>query len=324
LSILLNELSVARQFTSTHSFLQALEVLMQLRQVSESHGHKIECSNAIFNAQATNEASFYEAIQAFQDKNKKRSVMAWITKAVSSWDIGRLHSDDDYLICNEEVVTGTAIGETAYRKFENNESSLVSFTPSDWTISPISVDYYDNNGAIEKSCSIENHWTEKELTDYLESIQVSIQSWEMLDRRMRKECNNICFSEGAFNPLFSHPFMSGAADRICFLLSTLNRMKECYDDSGSRTAEGHQVYQDFFTGKKGGGGRGALFTDSSESEKRCFRDKLTFEKPGTDSETLFCPWHGKIQTPQYRVHFSYPMNAKDLFYVVYIGPKLTV
>ena len=41
------------------------------------------------------------------------------------------------------------------------------------------------------------------------------------------------------------------------------------------------------------------------------------------TKTLFCPWHGKVQTPQLRVHFSYPIRANEPLYIVYVGPKLT-
>lgn len=78
-----------------------------------------------------------------------------------------------------------------------------------------------------------------------------------------------------------------------------------------------------FTGKKGDGGRGATFTDSSDSEKSEFKKEMTFDNPLDAKRTLFCPWHGKVQTPQLRVHFSYPICADEALFVVYVGPKLT-
>jgi hypothetical protein len=40
-------------------------------------------------------------------------------------------------------------------------------------------------------------------------------------------------------------------------------------------------------------------------------------------EKIFCTWHGKVKTPQYRIHFSWPISAVAPLYVVYIGPKIT-
>lgn len=110
------------------------------------------------------------------------------------------------------------------------------------------------------------------------------------------------------------------------LFDVLNRMKQCFDDEGGRTVEGHRLYRDFFTGKKGDGGRGAAFSDSSDGEKQAFASELTFPNPADPADpadSLFCTWHGKVQTPQLRVHFSHPIRNEDPLYVVYVGPKIT-
>ena len=85
----------------------------------------------------------------------------------------------------------------------------------------------------------------------------------------------------------------------------------------------NEIYQNYFTGKKEGGGRGSLFSDSSDSEKVEFKQKLTFVHPGKDKQTLFCSWHGKVQTPQLRIHFSSRILATEPLYIVYVGPKIT-
>jgi len=317
LSILLNDFSLAGQFTSTHAFLQSLELLMKLRQVSECRGYKLECSSTLVNNQVTNELTLYEAIQSLQEISKKRSVMAWITKAATSWGQNRLHNDDDYLICNDEVVTGTAIGEAAYRNHENKESSLVSFAPSDWMVSPINVDYFYDNENKNKSCAVKNYWTVDSLTDYLDSILAPIQSWKELEKRMRSECEYLNFSEDSFSLLFPQPFVTGASDRIVVLLRTLDRYSQCFDERGNRTDEGNEIYQNYFTGDR------ARFTDSSDDEKRRFENELKFALPDRGAAKVLCPWHGKIQTPQLRIHFAWPEQNGGNFDVVYIGPKIT-
>ncbi|MDA1277088.1 MAG: hypothetical protein O2960_23995, partial [Verrucomicrobia bacterium] len=74
-------------------------------------------------------------------------------------------------------------------------------------------------------------------------------------------------------------------------------------------------------------GNEARFTDSSDDEKRDFKKAMTFTHPVTGQE-VFCSWHGKIQTPLYRIHVEWPMPEKvnDVYQpllVAYIGPKLT-
>jgi hypothetical protein len=70
----------------------------------------------------------------------------------------------------------------------------------------------------------------------------------------------------------------------------------------------------------------ARFTDSSDTEKkdRQFAQAMTFTHPETRGR-VFCSWHGKIQTPLYRIHFEWPIpdNQDRKILVAYIGPKLT-
>jgi len=322
--MLLNELSLHGQFSSTHSFWESLERVMILRNIAGSYGHLIEINNSIFDAQVTSSSKMCEAVHTSVSKDKIRSVMNWLTKQGKLWINQQMHSDEDYLSFNEEVITGTSLGEAAFRIFEGKGAAVLSFFPSDWEAPLIKVDYYYSGDKKEKSCDVRNYWEEENFSEYLESIKTPIHSWNKLKNRMHEECKNITFSEDAFEPLFPRPFVAGAADRIVFLLKTLDHLKQCYDRNGKRTAEGHEIYQNFFTGKKGSRGRGALFTDSSDDEKRTFKSVLTFPNPSHPLEELFCPMHGKTQTPQFRVHFSWPMQADEPFYVVYVGPKRTL
>lgn len=105
--------------------------------------------------------------------------------------------------------------------------------------------------------------------------------------------------------------------RIVELLETLNKYKNCFDEQGQRSAEGDRLYQDHFAKTKG------WFTDSSDEEKNEFKEKLTFKHPANRNENLFCAGHGKVKTPQIRIHFPWPVRANEPLYVVYIGPKLT-
>ena len=101
------------------------------------------------------------------------------------------------------------------------------------------------------------------------------------------------------------------------LFELLDRLARAFDADGARTSEGHRIYQDHFTGDRGS------FSDSSDSEKRDFREALTFRRPDDTGESLFCTWHGKVRRPALRVHFSWPIRFGEPVYVVYAGPKIT-
>ena len=86
-------------------------------------------------------------------------------------------------------------------------------------------------------------------------------------------------------------------------LEVLHRLKKCFDMNGARTKEGHVLYQQHFTGGN------AWFSDESAANQADFGAELTFPNPDAPGETLFCSWHGKVKTPQYRIHFSWPVTA---------------
>ena len=108
-----------------------------------------------------------------------------------------------------------------------------------------------------------------------------------------------------------------AAERIQVLLYTLDKFKGCFNEDGQRNAEGHRIYADHFAGAK------AWFSDSSDTEKSVFRKALTFPHPAEPGKPLFCTWHGKVKSPQIRIHFSWPVRSDTPLYVVYVGPKRT-
>ena len=133
----------------------------------------------------------------------------------------------------------------------------------------------------------------------------------------RGQCDALTFSEDCFGALRGHPFVEGAARHVLVLLDVLHQFSRCFDNAGQRTPEGQRLYQDHFTGGK------AWFSDSSDAEKEDFKSDLTFKHPTAQGETLFCTWHGKVKTPQIRIHFSWPVRANEPLYVVYVGPKIT-
>ena len=45
-------------------------------------------------------------------------------------------------------------------------------------------------------------------------------------------------------------FHQGIAERVLLRLSVLNEIRNCFDARGTRTSEGHRLYQKHFTGDK--------------------------------------------------------------------------
>ena len=256
-----------------------------------------------------------QAIQRLEQA-EKNALMQWMTRLGPFWDDERLHGPDDYLECADQVVTDTAIGEASFRCLHGTDYHLVSLLPSSWEQSPLSVWWRCASG-IDRNVEVANHISLEDLGVALRLAPDPIASWEQLAVVTRARFPNLYFANDAFEPFRGVPFSPGVAHRVIERMDVLERLQCCFDANGERTPEGHRLYQEYFTGDK------AWFSDSSDSEINEFRSELTFRHPEIEGETLFCTMHGKVKTPQIRIHFSWPVRMGMPLYVVYVGPKLT-
>ena len=313
--LLFNDLSIHGQFPDVAAFQGAIGRVMAMRELARRrYGRELQCHRNVAHAPVTRDSSMPQAIQGMS-KDKRSALMQWLARSGPFWEDHRRHGGGDWLECNGEVVTDTAAGEAAYRLFHGIGCGLVSMDPSSWLLSPLPVEWHDSKPT--RSIDVPNYWEAKALTAALDAAPVSLASWSDLEAAARSRCPDLTFSPDCFEPLRGHPFGAGAAQALLSRLTVLHDLKNCFDDRGQRTPEGHETYRKHFTGKK------AWFSDSSDSEKADFRRDLTFSHPSDAGETLFCTWHGKVKTPQLRIHFSWPVHAAEPLYVVYVGPKIT-
>lgn len=312
---LVNDLSLHGQFHDVAAFVRAVDTLMEIRAEIIRLGSALYCHRKLRLAQVTAEIPLPQAAQGLPI-DKQRALMSWLGKLGPYWEDAQLHAGDEYLEVAGNVVTDTAVAEAAICISREIARELISFSPSDWLNTPIIVDWVREDGEREQ-IHVPNHWTIDSVKASLEDHPVGIDSWASLEAHLRHSCTRLTLSDDAFGPLQGYPFVVAASARIRFLLNTLNHFKGCFNESGERTREGHRLFASCFTGAAG------LFSDSSASEKNEFREELTFRHPSQPGNYLFCPWHGKVRTPPFRIHFSWPITLKDPLHVVYIGPKIT-
>lgn len=312
----MNDLSLQGQFDGASEFRKAIRRIMKMRSVALRFGVSVQCHRNMRCAMVTRNLNMPQ-ILGYLPTDERRALIQWMTRHGPFWEDVQMHTSDDYLACNGEIVTDTSVGEAAYSSFHGVDKHLISFTPSSWESSPINVSWVNDSNEPTCDIEIENFWKINELQILLQTFEEPPSTWEQLEKRVRGRFQNLKFSDACFESLERRPFAPGAARRIQVLLNTLNRFVGCFDEAGQRTPEGNIIYQEHFTGAK------AWFSDSSNSEKNDFREKLTFHHPELPGETLFCSWHGKVKSPQTRIHFSWPIVANEALYVVYIGPKIT-
>ena len=292
---------------------------MAMRNVARRLGRDMHCSRGLASLEPIANVPMQQAVQQLL-ADERRALIGWLTRGGPFWDEFRQHGRDDWLECRNEVVTDSAVGEAAYRTLHGVSSGLASATPSDWDFSPIEVLWRrETEGLANQSTSLQN-WREATALEYgLQQAAPPVRSWADLQSSSPIRFRNLTFSGDCFGPLAGVPFVRSSADRILVLLEILDRFTLAFDADGERTPDGHQIYQTYFTGMDDN----PWFTDSSDSEKRNFRRRLTFPHPEDSRKSLFCTWHGKERRLTLRLHFSWPVRASEPVYVVYVGPKLT-
>ncbi|MCK0165743.1 hypothetical protein [Marinobacter sp. S6332] len=315
MELLFNECSLHGQFTDVQSFVTSLDVLMGMRQVAKRYGRELYCRRTCQQARVTHQLTLPQAIQ-YIEKDKVRALMGWFNRTGPYWEESQHHSGEEYLACQGELVTDTAIGECAHLQFSNRKAELVSLSPSQWTSTPLEVEWYKDDVG-EWSVTLTNHTGIATLEAALLHSSPMLQSWGQMEQACLSRFDNLTFSEDAFSPLKGTPFVVSAANSIVDLLAVLSEFKAAHLTGEGRTERGHIIYQQYFTGGN------AWYSDSSNREKSDFENDMTFRLPGGEGESLFAPFHGKVQTPQLRIHFSWPIKTGTPLYVLYVGPKIT-
>lgn len=289
---------------------------MTIRATAHRYGREVHCNRALLAAHAQPGVPLQRTLGRLP-QNERRAAIGWMTKSGPFWDDLRRHSDDDWLECGGDVVTDTAVGEAAFRALHNTDCGLISVTPSEWEYSPVEV-LWRREGLADRSTNLGNWWDDDELERKLQEAPPPIRSWEELRVLSYTRFRALTFADDCFMPLAGVPFALSAVDRMLALFDILDRFARAFDAAGRRTSEGHAIYRHYFTG-----GTNALFSDSSDREKRRFRSEMTFHHPYEPGEFLFCTWHGKVRAPMLRMHYWWSGRAGDPVYVVYAGPKIT-
>ena len=318
LELFFNERSLHGQFPDLSSFGKSIARVMEMREVAWHYGRDIRCHRNTADAAAVGTKSV-RAVLAGLERDTRSALWQWLAKTGPFWDEEQQHGRDDYLECQDEVVTDTGIGEAAFCVFRGAECAIVSAKPSDWSASPLSVAWREDEGPAE-SVEIHNYTEVAVLRAAVEDRPKPMLSWDALELSAKRRCPDLVFSPKTFGPLQGIPFHPVTAERLLRRLLTLQAVKNGFDTQRRRTPEANRIYRTQFSGEM------APFSDSSKRERNRFRSQLTFAHPTKPGESLFCPWHGKVRmrkTQPVRIHFSWPIKADTPLFVVYVGPKIT-
>lgn len=316
-----NDLSVQGQLS--HAIIaETLREILRFRQAVKARDASLRVSRTLLDRPAMGGTTFRTLIDAIPSTDAvKRTFLSWLTREGPFLEDEREHSPGTWFEFKGEVVTDTILGEAAHRTLEAAGSSatsnvaVTSLASSDMTEPRLAVERVEDTDRV--TIEVDNIIEVAPLVAWLAAREPPIRSWTDLEARARGRCPNLTFAVSAFHALRPQPFHNGCAERLLERLEVLERLLSCFDATGAFTAAGLDLRQMHFEGKK------AWFTDSSDAEKVDFKSELTFDHPDRPGEKLFCPWHGKEKSQQFRIHHSYPIAKGQPLYVVYVGPKLT-
>lgn len=313
--IIFDELSLHGQFRDLSVFGESIGRVMRLRHEARRYGVEVRCHRNTVNAEVAPGRTVVAAVRRMSREDRS-ALLQRLTRVGPFWTDARRHGSGEYLECRGEVVTDHGVGEAAYCVLQGVAGAVVTVDPSDWLQSPLRVEWHAEGEGV-RQVEVDNLWTAEALRAAIEGAPRSVESWADLEDAAAKVCPDLTFSPDAFEPLRSCPFHPGVAQRLLARFRTLQEIKRGFDARGRRTEEAKRLYQREFVGSR------ALFSDSTEGERRRFPSEMTFRDPTRPGEKLFCPWHGKARTLQFRVHFSWPIRAREALRVVYVGPKIT-
>ena len=275
MDLLANDLSIHMQFHDLSSFRSALERLMVMRKTARRFGREVSCHRALLTIAPMPDMTMQQAL-GHLTVNEKRSVLSWLMRRGPFWDDIRQHGADDWLECQGDIVTDSAVGEAAFRTLHGVACCLVSAVPSDWDYSPVAVTWRRKSDGLEEQHTIVDNWRDVvTLEENLRDAAPPIRSWNELRKTSTSRFTSLIFAQDCFNPLLEGvPFAKSAAKSFLWLLDILDRFACAFDANGGRTPEGQRIYQDYFTG-----GTNATFSDSSTTDKMAFPNELTFPHP---------------------------------------------
>ena len=129
MDLLLNDLSLHRQFTDIESFRESIGRVMSMRVLANSFGRELYSHRNLLNAFVNPSMSLHQTLLKLPT-DERRATLTWLTRHGPFWEDSALHASDIYMDTGEDIVTDTAVGEAAYCNSVNIDRRLVSFSPS--------------------------------------------------------------------------------------------------------------------------------------------------------------------------------------------------
>jgi hypothetical protein len=298
----LNDLSLWSQFATVDDFQHAFAGLLALRARSALMRGSLFISAVLSMRPVVGELTLTQAVYNSPEPLFRQSVLQWFTKQGPFIDDDRQHNEEDYFSFARHDVTNQGLGEAARRTLARQEAGVFSFLGGKINVEadPLEVQQGLDEAPIA-TVTVPNVWEMEQLEARALAALPPPSSWDELVDQCRAKYPSLILSDDITNQLHGEPFSAYVCERTFALLYVLEEYMAARLPNGERSPRCHEIVQTHFTGDK------AWFSDESEGNKQYFRDEMTFPDPTDQAKKIFAPWHGKIKTPQYRIHIEWPV-----------------
>lgn len=315
----LNEVSFTGQFSSKESFIDYLRSILKLRRQNPAVKDGLFCSKHLPELKVSGDFTLRDAVIAQRDRDLKIQVLEWLDKKGPFIDDIRQHVENDDFEIFDKIVTDFGVGESARQKILGNYSALYSLetTEHDMANEQLVVNQIMEDLTVVPH-EIANFWDLDTLTLNVESRKRPPSSWNEMLEYITEKYSKLSLSNELIEHLSPHPFSSVICKHVLFYMSVLDNLVGSRNDRGEYTELSQSILNDYFLGD------GAKITNESSSNKKDYKDKMTFKDPRNNQVDIFSTWHAKISSCYFRIHFEFPLKAENkTMAICYIGPKLT-
>jgi hypothetical protein len=315
----INDLSVQGQFAQPANFITSLTDLVKIRIKSPYIRERLFCSRSFSQRFATAEKSCAAIIATFASREQKQLLLSWLTSHGPFLDDDRLVDPDDYFEFEGQEVTEQGLGEAARRIRAEFAAGVFSFRdgPINFERDPLHVQHGLSESPLGY-IDVPNVWDIATLHSRTVDALTPVNSWGELINVCRMKYERLTIADTVMQSLASNTFYPYVAERTIELLRVLHEYMADRRPDGAEGPKAQELRERHFVGDK------AWFTDESNRNKQDFLTEMSFADPDNPTRKIFCTWHGKIKSPQFRIHFEWPVpKGQKILKVLYIGPKIT-
>lgn len=309
----LNDLSLGGQFETGG---QAVSVLLQMFAHAQKGRFRLVVSRSLLSRPAVGATSLNNIIAAARP-TERSLLLNWLGKSGPFSDDEPIETANDLWWFGEDEVTDQGLGAAGRKLLIGEDAasfSLAHASSPRFNRSPLDV----IQGLPDEPlwmAEVVNLWDLAELEALYHSLELEPENWDDFITACASRFGNLVVDQQNFAAgLKKHPFNGNVVRRGFALLRILDEIAGGIDADGALSLPALRLLEEHFQGGK------AWFSD----EKPQNDDVFTFRDNSNNGRGLYCSWHGKVKTPQFRLHFQWPVPVGQSYIkVLYFGEKLT-